>query len=596
MRRIAPGFLLVVAAVLATLVAAGALDTAETASDLRVSWGPEPESLDPAVVTGVVESRYLYALFEGLVTYAPDHNTPIPGVAAAIRRSPDGRVYTFPIRPEARWSNGRPVTAEDFVWSWRRILECRVKCDYVTMLFPLRGAQAYHQQCLADVLLRGWRGMDETERRDAAQTVLLPGARAPQADGLRALADPAVEPSPALRALLLAAADAAATRPPVRFEDVGVRILPDGALEVTLEGAIPYMLDVFAFGTLMPVPREAVEAHGEDWIKPGRIVCNGPFVLEQWRPHYAIVLRRNPRYHGASGVRLDRVLSRILDSGATGLNYYERGMLDAVDRSVVPQDFIAPLRDRPDFRPYTTFSCAFLRINTTRPPFDDPRIRRAFAMAIDKRAVAAVLQGGEQPTNRLVPPCPGYRDVQPDGLAFDPAAARRLLDAAWPDRETFPRVEFLMRNTPKQKDLYNVLRDQIERHLGVRIDAKGQEWQIYLDSMNRGDYGLAYSNWSADYADPATFVDLWVTGGGNNRTGWSDPEFDRWIRESQTETDTARRHALLARCERRVLEEACILIPLYLPVEYVMLKPKVRGFPQENLMDRFLLRYFRVER
>ncbi len=596
MLKITIGFVVTVAAALAVLIAAGALDTAETEADLRVSWGPEPESVDPAVVTGVVENRYIHALFEGLVTFGPDHLTPEPGVASEIRTSPDGRVYTFPIRPDARWSNGRAVAAEDFVWAWRRILECRVKCDYAYMLYYIEGAEAYHLQNLSEVVLKSLAGMETREKRDTVKTVLLPGARAPQAERIRALADPATEPDPSLRGALLAAADAARGRPPVRFDDVGVRICPGNVLEVTLVNAVPFILDIFAFGTLMPVPREAVEAHGEDWIKPGRIVCNGAFVLEQWRPHYAIVLRKNPHYRGAESVRLERVLSRVLEGGSTGLNYYERGMLDFVDRSVVPQDFIAPLRSRPDFRTFVSFGSYFLRFNTTRPPFDDPRVRRAFAMAVDKRAVVAVLQGGEQPTDRVVPPCAGYEDVQPAGLAFDPAAARRLLDAAWPDRAAMPRIEYLMRDTPKQKDVYNVIRGQLERHLGVTIDAKGQEWQIYLDTMNNLDFGLAYGGWSADYADPTTFLDMWVTGGGNNRTGWSDPEYDRWLRESLAEPDPARRNAILARCERRVLEEACILLPLYVPLEYVMLKPWMKGFPEENPMDRFLLRHFRVER
>jgi oligopeptide transport system substrate-binding protein len=596
-KTIALGFLAAVALVLAALLGAGALDTAETAADLRLSWGSEPESIDPAVITAIVDSRYVYACFEGLVTYGPDHNTPIPGVASEIRVSPDGRVYTFPIRPQARWSNGRAVTAEDFAWSWRRILECRVRCEYATMLYHVRGAEAYHLQHLSDIVLRTFAETGAKERREALQSVLLPGARAPHAGRLRALADAAGTMDAGTRATLREAAARAAGRPPLRWEDVGVRVLPAGELEVTLANAVPFILDIFAFQTLMPVPREAVEAHGDAWIKPGRLVCNGPFVIEQWRPHYAIVLRKNPCYHDAAGVRLDRVLCRVLEGGPTGLNYYERGMLDVVDRTVVPQDFLAALRGRPDFHPYDAFSSYFIRCNTTRPPFDDPRVRRAVSLAIDREAVTRVLRGGEQPTGRLVPPHPGYRDVQPAGVAFDPAEARRLLAEAWPDLSTFPRVEFLMRDTPKSKDLYNVIAGQLKRHLGITIEAKAQEMQIALDTMNALEYGLAYQGWSADYADPTTFLDIWTSGSGNNRTGWSDPEYDRWIRDSLAETDRGRRFGILARCERRVVEEACVVIPLYVSVEYVLCKPFVKGVATElNPMDRFLLRYLRVER
>jgi oligopeptide transport system substrate-binding protein len=597
-KTIALGFLAVVALGLAALLAAGALDTAETAADLRLSWGQEPESLDPSVITGILESRYAYACFEGLVTYAPDHNTPVPGAASAIRPSPDGRVYTFPIRPEARWSNGRAVAADDFAWTWRRILECRVPCEYATMLYHVRGAEAYHRQHQADVLLRTYATRDLRDRRAALRDVLRPGARAPHAAVLRALSeDPGREPDAALRDGLRAAAEGAAARPPLGWDDVGVRVLPGNTLEVTLEHAVPFILDVFAFHTLLPVPREAVEAHGDGWFKPGRIVCNGPFVVEQWRPHYAIVLRRNPLYHGAAGVRLDRVLCRILEGGPTGLNYYERDMLDVVDRTVVPQDFLGALRGRPDFHPYDAFSTYLLRCNTTRPPFSDPRVRRAVALAIDRRELTAALRGGERASVRLVPPHPGYRDVQPDGLPYDPAEARRLLAEAYPDPSACPRIEFLMRDNTKAKDLYNVLAGQLRRNLGLAIEAKAQEMQIMQDTMNTLAYDLAYQSWVADYADPTSFLDIWITGNGNNRTGWGDPEYDRWIRESLAETDRGRRFALLARCERRVVEEACAVIPLYVSVEYILCKPFVKGVVTDyNPMDRFLLRYLRVER
>jgi oligopeptide transport system substrate-binding protein len=596
-KPIALVFLLAVASGLAALYALGGLDTDEARADLRVSWGPEPESVDPAVITGLLESRYCYTLFEGLVTYDRDHLTPIPGAASEIRRSADGKTYTFPLRPEARWSNGRPVTADDFIWSWRRILDCRVKCEYAYMLYYIRGAQPYHLQNLAELLLASFPGKDRKEKLEGLQTALRPGARSQHATRLRDLADPGREPDAEIRKGLAEAADEAGKRKPLRFEDVGVRALPGGALEVALENATPFILDIFGFQTLMPVPREAVERYGDDWIKPGRIVCNGPFVLERWRPHYAIAFRRNPHYHDAKRVRLDRVVSRIVEGGPMGLNYYERGLLDVIDRAVVPQDFLESIQHRPDFFKYEVFGSYFLRFNVTKPPFDDPRVRRAFALAIDKRPVAEALKGGEKPTDRLVPPYPGYRDVQPAGLAFDPAGARRLLDAAYPDRSKLPKIEYLVRGTPKQIDIFNIIRDQLRKHLGVTIDLKNQEWQIYLDSLSNLQFGLALGGWYGDYADPNTFIDMWVTGGGNNRTGWSDPEYDRWLAESLAEQDPAKRFALLARCEKRVLEEACIVAPLYVSIDYYMRKPFVRGLvTTANPMDRFLMRYYEVAR
>lgn len=594
MTKIALGFFGVVLTLLLALYFAGGLDTVEMEADLRVCWGAEPESLDPALVQGGLESRYLYSLFEGLVTYDRDNLTPIPGMASDIQVSPDGRVYRFPIRTNARWSNGRPVTPDDFIYSWRRILEARVNCEYSTMLYYIKNARSFNLQNLSTAILRSFPEKAKKEKVAAIQDALKDGASARHAAGLRELA--ARERDEEVAAMLRQIAEQATKRPDLRWEDVGVRA-SGNVLEVELENPTAFAADIFAFMTLMPVPKEVVERYGDDWIKPGNIVTNGPFTLEKWQPHYAIVLRKNPYYYDAANVKLERVLCRTVEPGPTAFNYYERGLLDWMDKGVIPADFIESLQGRSDFRRFQVFGSAFLRFNVTRPPFNDPRVRKAFAMAIDKKPIAQTLKGGEVPTDRLVPPFPGYQEVQPKGLCYDPEQGRKLLAEAYPDLSRFPRVEYLYRRSAKGADVFNLLREQIRRNLGVTIEAKAQEWQIYLDSMNRLDYELAVGGWYGDYGDPNTFIDMWVTGGGNNRTGWGKPEYDELVQRNLREQDPKQRYRIMAECERIILEEECIVVPLYVYSEYTMHKPQVRGLVTTvNPMARFLLRYVWVER
>lgn len=594
MTKIALGFFGIILTLLFALFLAGGFDTVEMEADLRVCWGSEPESLDPALVQGVLESRYVYSLFEGLATYDRDNLTPIPGMASEIRLSPDGRIYSFPIRANAKWSNGRPVTPDDFAYSWRRILEARVNCEYSTMLYYIKNARPFNLQHLCTAILNSFPDKKKKDKLDAIKDALNDGARRRHATRLRELA--AKEKDEEVATKLKEIAEQADKRPDLTWADVGVRV-KGNVLEVELENPTAFAKDIFAFMTLMPVPKEVVEKHGDDWIKPKNIVTNGPFVLEKWQPHYAIVLRKNPHYYDAANVKLERVLCRVVEPGPTAFNYYERNLLEWMDKGVIPADFIESLRGRPDFKKFEVFATAFLRFNVTKPPFNDPRVRKAFAMVIDKKPIVEALKGGEVPTDRLVPPFPGYQEAQPKGVSYNPEEARKLLAEVYPDLSKFPKVEYLYRRSAKGADIFNLLREQIKKNLGITIEAKAQEWQIYLDSMNKLEYELAIGGWYGDYGDPNTFIDMWITGGGNNRTGWGKPEYDELVQQNLREQDWKKRYQIMARCEQIILEEECILVPLYVFVEYIMHKPKVKGLvTTTNPMARFLLRYVSVER
>src|SRR5262245_4991725 len=420
-------------------------------ADFAFANGSEPKTLDPGRATGEPEGRIVDALFEGLTARDPATLRPGPGVARSWQISEDGRRYVFELRPEARWSDGSPVTAHDFAWSWRRFLSPAHGAEYAYLLYGVRHAEALHASRARAARLRG-----ETLAAFDALAQGHAGAFPPVAwrsflaaqDLVAALAearDPLVRaalasetgPPPAMRGRFRAALaveadahDARAAAAETHFGvDEGAFAEGDHRFVVELVAPIPYFLELTAFYPTFPVPRAAVEAHPDDWFLPGRIVGNGAFVLEAWRVGDRIRMARSPTYWGRASVALASVDALPTENQVTALNLYLSGALDWLPRT--PSDLAEALRERPDHYGAPALIVYYYRVNVTKPPLDDPRVRAALALAIDREAlVASVLQLGQLPALHLVPPgIPGY-ESPPTRLGFDPERARAILAEA----------------------------------------------------------------------------------------------------------------------------------------------------------------------
>ncbi|MDD2707609.1 MAG: peptide ABC transporter substrate-binding protein [Verrucomicrobiae bacterium] len=501
-------------------------DSGVRRADLVVLNGTEPESLDPAIITGQPEMRLVSSLFEGLTALDSEARV-IPGMAERWEISPDGRRYVFHLRRGARWSNGDAVTAMDFVRSWQRTLAPSTAAPYAYQLYCLENAQAYNEGKLRD------------------------------------------------------------------FGQVGVGAPDDLTLEVRLRNPTPFFLDLCAFVTLMPVHLASIERCGEDWVKPGRLVCNGPFMLEEWKINHRVRLRANPFYWARDRVRLGTVDMLPTSQAATAFNLYSVGAADVIlDKGLIPTILLADLRGRPDFHASSFLATYFYRVNVTRRHLANPRVRRALGMAIDKRRlVERITRAGELPAGSFVPPgIPGYEP--PSGLPFDPGEARRLLaEAGYPDGKGYPPLVLLFNKSELNEQMATEIQDMLRRGLGVRVELKQQEWKVYLNTMDKLDYDLCRSSWVGDYMDPNTFLDLFVTGGGNNRTGWSDPEYDRLIQDASREAARDKRRALLLRAEKLLCEEQLPIIPLYHNVGIQFYDAARVGGIKPNLLDMHPLQF-----
>lgn len=545
-------------------------------ADVRFVNGTEPDTLDPHLLTGSPGGRIVTAIFEGLTRYDEKTLGPAPGVATHWDISDDGRRYTFHLRDDARWSDGTPLTADDFVYSWRRMLDPALGAEYAYMLHPVLGAKALntfegHARTITNVIVprleqeraKGatlaqaeWRTLqNELPLHDALQHAETPA--------LRALLDAAPAPMEPERLEALTAAlrrevdrlRAAAADVSRRFGDtLGVYAKDPTTLVVELEAPTPYFLDITSFYSALPVPRHVVEraSVGSAWFLPETIVSNGPFVLEHWRVNDRIRLRKNPLYWGKDEVRSEIIEALPTENSTTALNLYLTGEVDWLP-SAYPTDLVEQLRPRSDFYVHAAFTVYYYRFNTTRPPLNDRRVRQAINLAIDREVIVRDVLGlGQLPATLFVPPgVPSYEPPQ-SALGLDVARARALLaEAGYPNGAGFPPIGILYNTHEGHKKIAEVVADQLKTNLGIAVTPYNQEWQSYLASSRSGSYDLARAAWIGDYLDPNTFLDMWVTNGGNNQTGFSSPTYDAIIRAAaDMERFANAPDALLSRLER----------------------------------------------
>ena len=482
--------------------------------------GAEPESLDPAVITGQPEGRIVYALFEGLLNLDAAARIK-PGVAERWDISPDKRTYTFHLRANAKWSNGEPVTAEDFVGSWRRTLAPETASEYAYQLYYLKNGKQFNDGTLKD------------------------------------------------------------------FNQVGVHALDSHTLQVTLDNPTPFFLDLCAFETLMPVPLATIQKEGDQWIKPGRMVNNGAYELADWRINDRISLRKNPFYWDKEHVALATIDILPTAKAITALNFYTSGLADLMmDKGLVPPALLSDLKKRPFYHSAPFLGSFFLRFNVKKKPLDDPRVRKAFSLVIDKQLlVDKITRGGEQPAASLVPPgTAGY--LPPEGMARNPELARKLLaEAGFAGGKGFPLLTFLYSEGELNEALAVELQNMFRGELGINLGLLRQEWKVYLGSLSNLDYDICRSSWVGDYPDPNTFLDMFVTDGGNNRTGWSSKTYDESIAAAAREIDPERRFDIFRKAERLLVTDEAPICPLFFYVGIQFYDSAKLGGIEANLLD-----------
>jgi oligopeptide transport system substrate-binding protein len=435
-----------------------------------------------------------------LTRYNPTNATPLPGLAERWEQSTDGLVYTFFLRTNALWSTGEPIGADDFVYSWRRVLDPLTACEYVGLLFYVKNGEAFNTGKIKDPSL------------------------------------------------------------------IGVHALDRYTLRVDLESPTPFFLDLCAVATLAVVPRQAIEKYGDRWLMVRPVPVSGAYQLETWRLNDKIRLRKNRMYWDAAHTQSEVVDLLPCASPNTALNLYQTGAADVVwDKELIPSDLLDLVKQRPDFHSFGYLATYFFRFNVTRKPFDDPRVRKAMAMAIDKkRFVAKITRAGEQVADHYVPA--GVENYEsPAGLGYDPEKARALLaEAGYPGGQGFPLVHYLYNSNGKTHEQIAVeLQQMWKQELGINLALRKLEWKVFLRAQYNLDYDTCRSSWVGDYNDPNTFLDMFMSNNGNNRTGWKNERYDGLMRRANAQSDLQERKKLLQAAETILIRDEAPIVPLY---------------------------------
>jgi oligopeptide transport system substrate-binding protein len=371
------------------------------------------------------------------------------------------------------------------------------------------------------------------------------------------------------------------------FREVGIRAIDEYTLETVLEHPTPFWLPLTAYYALYAVNRTCVETFGSpQWTYPENIVTNGPYRLQFRRIRDRIRLVKSDTYWDRQRVRLGVVDALAISSQVTMFNLYATGKADWITDppAIVLRELLHAQPHRNDLNPRPFLSTYFYMLNTSRKPLDDVRVRRALALALDREEITrTATAAGEVPALSLVPPGMPHYDAPTLG-SEDVAEARRLLAAAgYPDGRGFPKLQILYNTHEAHQTIAELVRKQWQHNLGINVDTRNEEWASYQSSVRQMQYTVARRGWVGDYLDPNTYLDMMVTGGENNSTGWSNPEYDRLIAAARAEIDEARRLEILHEAEQILLDEVPI-VPIYFYVSKNMVKPYVRGF-YNNLQD-----------
>ena len=533
-----------------TAIATSMFGFAASADDfnITVNLASEPQTMDPQKNTTLDGGTMMLHLFEGLMTWEDsgeeqlgsdgtcDSSTLTYGQAESYDReeNEDGTVsYTFHLRDGIKWSDGVPVTANDFAYAWRRLVDPNTAADYSYMIANVVNAQ--------DII-----------------------------DGKK-------DPS-----------------------ELGVEAVDDKTFKVTLSTDLAYFEELCAFPALMPVREDIIEANGDQWTyNVDTYVSNGPYKMTDWTHNSEIVVAKNDEYYGAEELGPDTITFKLMDDQNAMLSGFNSGELNFIED--VPQAEITSLVASGDLKILDYIGTYFVCFNNELEPFDNPLVREAFTLAIDRTyIVEKVTQQGQVEAGGFVP----YGVYDADGATGDDfrtvggdyyaptdadyeanceKAKELLAEAGYPDGEGFPVVEYLYNTSEAHKAVAEALQFMWEDVLGVTVTLNNQEWVSFIDSRKKGDYSIARHGWIADYNDPMTFIDMWETGGGNNDAKYSNADYDALLDQIRGTMDQGERMKLMHEAEDLVIGQDYGVCPLYFYTQKYMLSEGIKGLHYTTL-------------
>ena len=492
-------------------------------AEKTVSWviGSEPPSLDPCLATDSISIDMVENLFLGLTDLAFDvftnETVVMPELATSWEVSEDGLVWAFHMRKDVKWSDGKPVTAHDVEYAVRRTCDPATASDYAYVLYIIKGAKEVNTGEITDL------------------------------------------------------------------SHIGVKAVDDYTIQFALNHPAGYFPSIASMWVARPVPRWAIEKYGEKWTEAENMVSNGPYLLKEWKHEDEIVMEKNPDFYDADKVDIDVVHSVIIVEMSTAMALYEAGEIDSFD-PIPSGDVDRILADPVLSKEYVNIPrvCTYYYgFNNTKPPFDNPLVRKAFSAAINRQAlIDFILKGGQKPATTFT--CPGIFGHIPSeegvGIGYDLEAAKKYLaDAGYPEGKGLPDITLMFNTSEAHAQIAQAIQQMWKENLGVEVNVVNQEWKVYLKTLSEDAPQIFRLGWCADYADANNWVyEVFHSTDSDNDIKWSNAEFDRAVEQAARESDPAKRYELYKRAEQILCEEEAGIAPIYYYMVQAMVKPRLK--------------------
>lgn len=490
----------------ALLAACGGEETNTSSSgdaekDLNLLITSEPPSLHPQLATDTTSGAILQNTFEGLTTLVD--GKPVLAAAEDYKVSDDLLTYTFTLR-DAQWSNGEKVTAEDFAFAWKWALNPENTSEYSTILYPIKGAEAYN---------------------NGAGTA----------------------------------------------EEVGINVIDEKTLEVTLNAPTPFFLELTAFKTFYPIHKATAEANPKWYTEADTYVSNGPFNLNTWNHSGDIVLEKSETYWDTENVEIDTVNIAMVESETTQMTMFDAGEIDFLGApyGTISLDAIDRLKSEEKLNVSDLSGIYWYKFNTKDPVMQNENIRKALALAIDRKGlISNVVKGEQQPALGVVPnSVEAFGDDEGYFKDADFEQAKKYLEAGLKELGLDSPADLEVKVSYNTSEAHSSIAQFIQQgwssNLGITVKLDNSEWQVYLDKIGNGDFQIGRLGWAADYNDAYSFLEMYNSAeNSNNQTGWSNEEYTALLNESISETDQAKRIEKLLEAEAIIMEDMPVA-PIY---------------------------------
>lgn len=506
--------------------ATGANPSGGTGQAITFALQNTPDGIDPTVTNNSFAMPILDNAFEGLVTYSTTDGSLIPGQAASWDISADGLTYVFHLRPGLKWSDGSPLTAQDWVNTAERILTPSTAAQYLNLYTDyVVGAQEYYDD-------------------------------------------------------------------PTTAAGLGIVATDDTTLTISLKAPTPFFIDILGMWAWDPIQKATIDANGDQWTNSAATyVSNGPFTMTDIKLNDAYVLAKNPNYWNAANVKLDQLTFKMIPDSSTALTAYKNGEIDG--QLTVPPSDIAQLKTSGQGLVVTpAYATTFFDINDAKAPYDNPLVRKALNLAIDRNSIINdVLQNGGTPAFSVLPPgyvvggtdfAAGRSNFDLSATADPDAAKQALSDAGYPDGQGFPTLQLSYYTDNSAKLMTEAIANQLQTNLGIKVQISNQDWAVYYADIQAGNYDVAAMGWSADYFHPMTFLQLLQTGNINNNVFYSNPLYDQLVVQAQSETDPAKAMALMQQADALASADYPVM-PIFYRANMMLISPKVQGVYRDVL-------------